>query len=560
MKNVTSFSRVLVWVVGLTAVEGTLAAAPLMPDPRVGPPSSHRNLGEVGDITVSYLEREATWTADGWVKLTAFVDTELDEDRLEVLVDGNLAAWLSGYHRTGPIVIPVSAGTHTIRLQYSKSASTDVGLDLVWVDNVEFVAGARTFQRHTFSTASGDVVPGWTRGGEGGGWVSTFGPEARHAERPSAMAFAGDQATPTSAGAERTLTWPSGYHNELAVSYFVDCEPENDFFRILVNGVEKSRVSGQNKAGRVRIDVGDGEQQVRFEYVKNGSVDLGFDTARVLSVEALVEGQLFQWGGLDGAPVGESWPGWESTSNPTTLSWEVVRPAQPRVIQRPHENAPIIDGALRKEEYRHATSMKLAEASGSVREAIDLKFLGLSDGAFAIGLGLPDQVAEWFMDSGTVTVLADAAPTPLCGSLPGSLARKLELVWDTSQPQEVVQSIGACSAEAPFEPLSSTDPRRWPVEFAMRTEDEGSGAILELLIAPGRPTEATTPLALTLVLDATVPGAGLATVMALPWRKNPAWSSSDTSTWEQLLWIPPEEETVLLPSIGEDGVPGTTAD
>lgn len=118
--------------------------------------------------------------------------------------------------------------------------------------------------------------------------ASTLGPKAasaaalesnRFAERPAGQAGVNS----TSSTMVRSYLFPVGT-DEVSFDYFVDSEPNFDFLKVYVDNVVQWSMSGLNKAGHKAFSVAAGPHNIKFEYVKDGSVSRGLDTARIDNV------------------------------------------------------------------------------------------------------------------------------------------------------------------------------------------------------------------------------------------------------------------------------------
>jgi hypothetical protein len=100
--------------------------------------------GVIGDNQLSYLQFNCTAPVAAVIKFDWKVDSELNFDFLQVLVDGTPMASISGSVDWTPVALALSAGTHTIRWVYSKDVNTASGQDRGWIDNVRLGVGTGT--------------------------------------------------------------------------------------------------------------------------------------------------------------------------------------------------------------------------------------------------------------------------------------------------------------------------------------------------------------------------------------------------------------------------------
>jgi len=531
----------------VAALPAGKAAAPIAKfDMRVGPPTEHHNLGNYGTPTVSWLERSVTFSGAGYVMLQAFADSQ-NSDRLELLIDGTPTKSMSGAQRSGQLIAPVAAGPHTIRIQYNKDGMVDEGLDTVWADNVRMVSSNHVFEHYSFSDASGCDIPGWTRGGFGGGWCATLGPEHREMRRPLAMAYAGYQGGgSTSAGIKRSITWPAtSTNNELRVGYLVDSEESHDFFRVVVDDVVVFQDSGRRKLGTAKLPVTGGSHLVQLEYLKDDSGDEGFDEARVLSVEARSGGAIFQRSGADGLDVGDDVSGWTQTSSDASLAWDVVRPRPPLVIVNPDTVVRTIDGQVHNSEYGQVAGMKLFYRLGAKDYEVRFRFATNGSGSVVLGIEFGDAIADLFSAGGKLTLLADSsvlaglvASTCSSGSmLPGPNSRRIEISRDAGGAVTTTQQVGQCDSANPWKPASQTE--QWPITAAIAKHTEEAPAYgIELQLDPVRPSgvAANSPMAVMLRLDVADTGA----IATIPLTGSQLPNELDPTTWEEL-WLGPTD-------------------
>jgi hypothetical protein len=539
------------FMISVNVPSGRSATVGYVLNRRVGPPAAHHGLGSPGTVTTSWMERQATWPCAGVAMMNAFVDSQ-DADKLEVSVDGQVGASLSGFHKGGRLAVPVSAGAHTIRLAYTKDASIDEGLDTAWVDDVQFVCNGNIFEAHNFSEAVGCEVSGWARGGYGGGWCANYGPANREWRRPTAMAFAGYQPNPTQAGIARDITWPAGDNNELVVGYFVDSEQDHDAFRILIDGTEEFHASGRIRQGVARIPVAPGQHHVLLAYAKDESVDEGYDEVRINSVEARANGSVFSYGGLAGSQLSAAPPSWVPESTNVSAGWMSVNPRAPRIYVRPgaaESNSPVV---------------AIADRSANTSQKVKLRTSLSDQGVVQFKIQLPDDMGAWFMTQGRITLMVDSgfASQPLvddCGMdslAPGPHARRLELTQGTEQQLVVAQSVGTCGANGADIWRTAGSAENWPVMTTVSIPDsEHTAVILVIEVTPVRPAGLTAldPLSMALMVYAPVPNQGERLISALPWAPNHVVDDKDVSSWEELRFKTTEIEPAPIPGVPVDG-------
>lgn len=558
-------------LVALTLLLGLVASpsvawAGLTPTSRVGPPASQSGLGDYGQPTSSWMETQATWDANGYIYVEGFVDCQADADYLGISIDGVVVAGASGFHFGGPLSVPVAPGTHTIRLDYSKNGSVDEGLDTAWVNTVRFVSNGALVAQYDFTDASGCSIPGWTRGGFDGGWCATPGPAAREWRSPVEMSYAGYQAAPRSAAISRPIMWPAGSVGQLVVDYVVDSEQDHDVFRILVDGVERFSDSGRMKRGTAAVAVDPGEHTISLEYLKDESVDEGYDQVFVERIAALAGGSPFFEGGLVGSPVGDPVPGWVQSGSDPAAAWRAAPPRSPRIYTSRDDAPRVADGLLRLAEYPTSTRLGLFPLAGDGRGEFNVMVGASTSGALFIGVELAEALGQRFIQGGSAIITLDTAgpSAPLvqdCGvgsSRPGPHARRFELAPDGSGGLSVSESVGACgSGSAAWR--AATAGESWGGVVGFRSEpddDDDSPAIIELDVTPTWPSELGQgwPVAVAVVVHGAV--GGQSTVMArLPWQRDHQLELDHTGTWEQIHFAPTSLEPVPMPGVWVDQWP-----
>jgi hypothetical protein len=136
-------------------------------------PAGHAFLGYQLNPTTSWIQRSITLPTPGRIDVRFFVDSEVNYDFMRVYLNGNLAGQVSGRYRSGTISANVAlAGTYTLRIEYYKDTSVDVGLDLARVDFVRYLntAGVAYMEENFDNEPSGSLPVPWTAGGTASGW------------------------------------------------------------------------------------------------------------------------------------------------------------------------------------------------------------------------------------------------------------------------------------------------------------------------------------------------------------------------------------------------------
>lgn len=90
---------------------------------------------------------------DGYVSFARKVSSESGQDLLRFYIDDELQGSWSGEVAWGMVAFPISAGTHTLKWEYKKSASGSAGSDTAWIDsvNLPWAAASTREARHDFN-------------------------------------------------------------------------------------------------------------------------------------------------------------------------------------------------------------------------------------------------------------------------------------------------------------------------------------------------------------------------------------------------------------------------
>ncbi len=504
---------------------------------RIESPPAQRDLGDLGSSTSSWVERTLSWRDPGWVELDAFVDSQSESDRFEVLVDGVVKASLSGERQMRRLYVPVTAGSHVIRLAYTKDGALDHGLDRAVVDNVAFMMGGAPLAEDGFGQARGCDIPGWTRGGFAGGWCATSGPPERELRTPDMRQEVGVRR----AGIQRSFTWPESTRNELKVEYAVDSEAEADVFRIRIDGEQRYIDSGDRRSGRAIVPVSSGPHSVTLEYEKNATTDYGSDQVRILSIVASADGRAFAEGGLLGAPPDVPLEGWSSTPD-SSFAFVTSNAAAPRIYLAQSGYSGVTDGFLLDYEYPEKDGISSPNLVQGGRP-VGLRVAAGTTGDLFLALPLEDELGAQFVQGGVVTLLLDSEylnGDRSCGARPHAHSRRIEISRQSSGEITADQYVGACPEDQGEDPWSLATPLDlWQVQTAMVVGAEDGSALLEIAISPTRKPESDQlgPLAFAMRLDVPLPGQGLVPAASIPWREHAAPTDRDISTWEEVHFV-----------------------
>lgn len=484
---------VMLLSVSLESDAGThrLALAGQSFDRRAERPRLHAFLGTQppGTVTTSYMERTLTWPAGSSqlrLEFDYFVDSEVGWDKLRVLIDGVEQWTMSGRSRYGHARVPISSsGNHIVRFEYRKDHSVDLGLDTAWVDNVAAVAASGRVSRDGFSERGLDAPNNWTVGGHSGGWTVAAAKEERAVTRPPSHALLGYQAQPTTSYMLRSVFWSGA--GSFRFSYLVDSEPNYDYLRVLVDGNVVFAQSGK-KQGSKSIAVTAGDHVIKFEYLKDTSVDAGLDIARIHDVSFRVGENEFEYESFDGKRVGIPAQWW--TSGGYGGGWLVTRHMGPRLYVQPNELGalPTIDGTINPESastkefsgqievlapdyglaaHRHATfTVRASQSTESL-------YLATRVPSSTATLGDEAGYVEYYFDADHYSTVRSVGPCSPNWRLPHANDRMIRLDYTISTGQaqgnvSTLQKLGACSVSWP----TTSGSESWPILASVRESQD----------------------------------------------------------------------------------------
>jgi hypothetical protein len=416
-----------------------------------------------------------------------FVDCAFFFDYLQVSIDGASQFVMSGRNQVGKAVIPVSAGAHTVKLEYFKSGGAQAGLDTAWVDNLAIVNEDGPRYLEPFHQQVPGAPSGWTAGGGSGGWVVAAPRLPLSVGRPLGQAFTSYQPEPTTSWIERAVSFSS--EGTISFNYFVDSEEGYDLLRLRRNGAIIFEASGSYKGGKKIIKVPAGAHTFRFEYYKDWSVDGDLDVARISEIVFKIDDFVLEADYFDGQTPGNTPSQW--TGGGADGGWVVTLPAPPRVFVAPDpQTQPItIDGRIDPEtspykEYRNPTRLVVPDYLGGRQPANVTLQASASSEALFIGhratsatptngsehgflfLGFDSNHGETLRGRGS-------CPDP---AAPGPEDRLFQIEYQSSPGQfavasiSTVQHVGDCSSWQ-----VATAPQSWPLSFAGREHSDRPG-------------------------------------------------------------------------------------
>jgi hypothetical protein len=488
MATLTSRTKTTVKLLGLLA--GILAVALVSSSAGAQAPDRHaeRPAGQPAS-SVSFMERSISLTQPGTLEFAYFVDSQPGHDFFRVRIDGTVAFEASGDAGAGRPRLALAAGNHVVRFSYEKDAAQDNGQDTAWVDDVRVRSGGKLVGSWRFDEASLSTPTGWQSGGFGGGFVVARHAPRRALRRSVEAAFPGYNPNGLTASAERQIVWPAGgANNTFTIFFFVDSEDGHDFFKVSVDGVEKFSISGRERFGRQEIDVGGpGAHTVRFDYVKDQSVDEGLDDARVMHFEARSNGVAFELGGFDGHEVGADVSGWAKPAG-VDIGWVSGAGIEAELFAFPTSvNAePVVDG-LREAAYKRGTKVSFRESgnltgqTGRVETLVDA-----THRALFLRFRAPARSAALGGERGDVTLFLDTDRARTSsgfgcdadGALPGPEDRRLRIEYQPNPGSaaanvSVEQDIGTCNESTPWRAVADSERLAASAAIVEVANDEG---------------------------------------------------------------------------------------
>lgn len=279
------------------------------------------------------------------------VDSEASWDYLKVWQNGVLL-WSASGARAGHQKLTLSSSTpsssSTSRTHFHQHRP-----DTAMVHNVRFSADGVATEWANFNGWAGAVPTGWTAGGTGLG-ASGFSTAIPLAKRSVARAAAQYHVNSSSSWMSRTVTFASATGSSVSFDYLVDSEQGFDFLKVWDGATLAFSASGIGKAGRAVIPITTaGSHTLKFEYVKDGSVHAGRDTARIANVEMRSGNQAFEIHDFAGLTLDAAPSGW-TAGGTTAGNGMFVAKTTPHDSYVPRQTFlmdPTVDGWLGKAEY-----------------------------------------------------------------------------------------------------------------------------------------------------------------------------------------------------------------
>jgi hypothetical protein len=205
---------------------------------------------------------ELTVVGPGELTFSWKVSSEFGFDYLTLEVDGLGDGRISGDSDWETVTRTIGPGSHLVRWIYSKDGSVSRGSDRGWVDSV--------FLR----PSTGGVA--WTTGGDAN-WRPLTG-----------VTHDGVDAVTNGDIGNSQVSWMQAVANGPATLSFwwrVSSEASFDFLRILVDGNEQDKISGNVDWTQKFLTLSEGRHVIRWSYTKDSSVVGGEDHGYVDQVE-----------------------------------------------------------------------------------------------------------------------------------------------------------------------------------------------------------------------------------------------------------------------------------
>jgi hypothetical protein len=521
------------------------------------------------DGSSSAIETTIDWPcafSQAFLDFDFMIDSELGYDFLRVFVDNEptpRAAYSGSY--SAHAQLDVGCGTHTVRFVYVKDGSVTVGADTAVVDNVVagISAGVQRMDRFDDAIAAPYVPSGWTATGYAGGWRVTEPLRARSVRRPIEQYHLDDSRS----WMDRLVWVPDGPRAEIVFDYFVDSEQNYDFLDVYDNGSLAFQASG-HQVGRKALSLAPlGWHVLRFEYLKDSSVSVGLDMARVDNVRFLLNGIRTEahtfdgsfWGVLGGCP-----PGWSCGSDAAGVpGWVTSAPSGHKtwVPRQQLATEPVADGFANLEggaEYpKSATAFSLRDwGAASTKHATAILLESDASEALFVHLRVPARTSAVGDEQGVVVVYLDALHdetmrgagcSPL-GLYPRQEDRRVEVNYSIPTGSQtgtvqVYQKQGTCHPAPQAWSSIRWGGNLWPVLAGVAEPSPGGWVTIELKIVL-RPAESggSEPLAsakLGLGIAHEVTGAQPPSRQALPYRDGSGPVEDDVSTWETVIFRAP---------------------
>jgi hypothetical protein len=208
---------------------------------------------------------QTTIPGPGTISFYWKVSSEESYDYLEVYLDGVKKYSISGEVGWQLITLTASAGSHTLKWQYTKDNSVSQGSDCGWVDRMVFTPSAPTV---SLNTALDNSALTFTTGGDGN-WAGESTTFYYGGSAAQSGAITDDQ----SSWLQTTVSGPA----TLSFYWKVSSESGYDYLNVSLDGGEQDAISGTQDWQLKTVTIPAGNHTIRWNYSKDYSLSRGSD-------------------------------------------------------------------------------------------------------------------------------------------------------------------------------------------------------------------------------------------------------------------------------------------
>lgn len=277
--------------------------------------------GDINDNGESWLE--TTVPGPGSFSFWWRVSSQSSVDFLSLTANGATLASISGetawqqatFNLTGP-------GPHVLRWRYFKNANTSIGSDMGWVDEFVFTPAAQTPLDAVFD----GVDLAWSAGGDAAWAGYTHALAGSHDSVDAGLS--GRPADGGQSWVETTVTGPG----RVNFWWKVSSQRNSDFFTLLVDGEQRTAISGELPWQPAVTTLGPGPHTLRWRYQKDASGAAGSDVGFLDEVSFTPEDPPLLVDAFDAATLDWTSGGAALWSRQTTLSHDLADAGQSPAI------------------------------------------------------------------------------------------------------------------------------------------------------------------------------------------------------------------------------------
>ena len=266
--------------------------------------------GSLGHNQESWLDTQVEGATN--VSFYWKVSSEANYDYLRFYVDGVEQTKISGNLDWQQQSFPLSTGKHILTWKYTKDGSVSAGTDRGWLDSVKF-DGAITAPVLTGNPSLGQAVDNssldWFTGGNTD-WMSQ-----------TTNSVSGGDAAQSGIVNHNQNSWvETQVIDATSVSFYwmVSSESNYDYLRFFIDGLEQTRVSGEQGWQQLTYPLSPGSHTLRWSYTKDGSVSTGQDRGWLDLV-------TFQGSATPASDSGDSSPIHATLTDHATTSGSIVK-------------------------------------------------------------------------------------------------------------------------------------------------------------------------------------------------------------------------------------------